>query len=137
MEQNQSIPDILEGLGVKENYVYGVEYEERNFNGVNTYDHDAPCDVCKSDRTSIMMIPARQHCDSGWTTEYTGFLVSNAANQRSASEYVCLNATPAIGKTDAANNDGALFYYVFSKCGSLPCGPYKENAALPCVVCSK
>ena len=118
----------------REGYVYGVEYEEHNFNGVNTYDHDAPCVVCKSERAAILMIPARQHCDSGWTKEYSGFLVSGAFDHKAATEYVCLDATPETEERDIANKNGATFYSVFSKCGSLPCTPYKENGPLPCVV---
>ena len=120
-----------------EGFVYGVEYEEKNFNGANTMDHDAPCVVCKSERAAIMMIPARQHCDRGWTKEYSGFLVSGAYAHKAATEYVCLDATPETEEHDISNNNGALFYYVFSKCGSLPCSPYKENGPLPCVVCSQ
>ena len=119
-----------------EGFVYGVEYEERNLNG-NHFNHDAPCVVCRSERTAIMMIPARQHCDSGWTKEYAGFLVSGAYVNKAANEYVCLDATPETEERDIANNNGAGFFYVFSKCGSLPCTPYKENGPLPCVVCSK
>ena len=72
-----------------EGLVYGVEYDERNFNG-DHFNHDAPCVVCRSERTAIMMIPARQHCDSGWTKEYAGFLVSGAYVQKAVTEYVCL-----------------------------------------------
>ena len=130
------LPSELYVASKYKGFVFGVEYEEYSFNG-NNDQHDVPCVVCKSDRTAIMMIPARQHCDNGWTFEYSGFLVSGASVHKAATEYVCLDGTPETEERDIANANGALFYQVFSKCGSLPCSPYQENGPLPCVVCSK
>lgn len=80
------------------------------------------------------MIPTPQHCDNGWTLEYSGFLVSGAYAYKAATEYVCLDGTLEHEELDIANTNGALFLYVFSKCASLPCAPYKENG--PCHVLS-
>ena len=116
-------------------FLYGVEYEQ-TFNG-QTFNHDAPCVVCKSDKTAILMIPARKHCDSGWTLEYVGMLVSGSSVNTDATEYVCLDSSPETEIHSEDDDNGALFYYVNSRCGSLPCGPYKDQGTLPCVVCSK
>lgn len=132
-------PEFLSpGLQTKsgwEGHVYGVEYED-DFNG-NHLNHDVPCAVCKSDRTAIIMIPARQHCDSGWTAEYVGFLVSGTYSYPAATEYVCLDSLPESETGTSVDNNGGSFYNVLSKCGSLPCGPYKDDGLLPCVVCTK
>ena len=116
--------------------VFGTEYDQ-NFNG-NDADDDAPCSVCKSQRTSILMLPGRQHCYSGWVMEYTGILVAGFYSYESATEYICLDSAPESlnhgpGKADNQN----LLFYVSSECGSLPCPPYKSVGILPCVVCSK
>ena len=56
-------------------YVYGAEYEVSDHNGDpfkrNLHDHDAPCVVCfVKSRGSMLMMPARNDCPSGWTEEY-------------------------------------------------------------------
>lgn len=58
--------------------VYGGEYEFSDFHsdggsqyfGQNLNDEDAPCAVCRTPRSSVLMIPARLDCYSGWTKEY-------------------------------------------------------------------
>ena len=117
------------------NYVYGVEYD-RNLNGNNAND-DAPCSVCHTQRAAILMLPGRQHCYHGWVMEYTGILVAGHYAQAAASEYICLDSAPEALVHGAQDDEQGLLYHVNSKCGSLPCPPYKDEATLPCVVCSK
>ena len=67
--------------------VYGVEYTKTFSNGM--LNEDAPCAVCQSRRKASLMIPATNQCVSGWTTEYTGFLVAaNAVIRNALSLYV-------------------------------------------------
>ena len=119
-------------------HLYGTEYEQ-NFNG-NTANNDAPCSVCKAQRTSILMLPGRQHCYPGWVMEYTGILVagaSSAATHESATEYICLDSASESLDHSAGNDNQNLLHFTSSRCGSLPCPPYKDNGVLSCVVCSK
>ena len=132
------LPDnpTYQSTGGSYNNIFGVEYQG-NFGGLPVSDHDAPCVVCMAKRTAIMMIPGRDTCYQEWTTEYAGFLVSNSADYKGKSEFVCLDALPESRPGGNANDNGALFYHVHTTCGSLPCTPYKEGGTLTCVVCSK
>ena len=116
-------------------HVYGTEYEQ-NLNG-NNYNNDAPCSVCKAQRTSILMLPGRQHCYPDWVMEYTGILVAGASGYAGATEYICLDSAPESLDHGAGDDNGNLLLSVSSQCGSLPCPPYKDNGILSCVVCSK
>ena len=62
-------------------------------------------------------------------------------NRRSSFE--CIDASPDIlprheGDEEREGDDeGALFYHVEPRCGSLPCPPYDEQREITCVVCSR
>ena len=125
--------------------VMGVEYEfygaapgdTTAFFHKNLHQEDAPCSVCHSPRTSVIMIPGRNQCYKGWTLEYKGYLVAGRSIHAAATEYVCLDDNPDIIPGGHANEDGALFYVVEGRCRPLLCPPYVEGRELTCVVCSK
>ncbi|XP_078681676.1 uncharacterized protein LOC144916423 [Branchiostoma floridae x Branchiostoma belcheri] len=52
-------------------------------------------------------------------------------------EYVCVDGQPETVPGGDANQNGALFYLVEARCGSLPCPEYVEGRELTCVVCTK
>ena len=68
-------------------YIYGAEYEM--FGNVPSaslpnHNHDVPCAVCYiAPRETVLMIPGRYTCPSGWTREYYGIS--------------CLNIIPTTG----------------------------------------
>ena len=129
-------PELLPHQTRETAHVYGTEYE-RNFNG-NELDNDVPCSVCKTQRTSILMLPGRQHCYSGWVMEYTGMLVAGClSHYESATKYICLDSASESLNHGSRSDNGNLLYYVSSRCGSLPCPPYVNDGTLYCVVCSK
>ena len=126
--------------------VFGVEYQfEGAMPGYDTttffhkkvHDEDAPCSVCRSRRSTVIMIPGRNHCYIGWTLEYKGYLVSSYYGHTAAGEYVCLDDHPDVIPGGHTNQDGKLFYLVEGRCGSLTCPPYVDGRELTCVVCSK
>jgi len=126
--------------------VYGVEYELNqktlsNFFGTNIryFSDDAPCAVCRTTRSSVIMIPGRNECYGGWTREYHGYLMSDYEGHKAASEFVCLDIDPEVltGGDHAVEKNGKLLYFVEARCGSLPCPPYVNGRELTCVVCSK
>ena len=127
-------------------HIYGAEYEffisDRNrfhgtpFFGKNLVNDDAPCSVCRSPRPSILMIPGRNVCYDGWSLEYKGYLVAGRYSDH-ATEYVCLDTNPETIIGGHADDNGALFYLVEGKCGSLECPPYVNGRELTCAVCSK
>ncbi|KAL3874761.1 hypothetical protein ACJMK2_037731 [Sinanodonta woodiana] len=121
-------------------YVYGAEYQlyvgSNPFSTVSIND-DVPCCVCKSFRTSTLMIPGRTECYPGWTMEYSGYLMSGDHSHNGATNYVCVDANPEARHGTPENHDGHLLYVVQAICGSLPCPPYVAGQVLTCVICSK
>ena len=68
------------------------------------------------------MIPAWHHCPSGWTVQYTGYMMSDHYTHNKATyECVDVNAESIPG---SHANTGGLFYYVEATCNGLPCPPY-------------
>ena len=122
--------------------VYGTEYEI-GMTGSYTpfspdlFNRDVPCAVCRTTRSSSIMIPGRTNCYSGWTVEYSGYLVSTFHGQAAPIEYVCLDGDPEAIDGGKANENGHVIYLVDVICGSLRCPPYVNGRELACVVCSK
>ena len=56
-------------------YVAGVEYDTFTY-GVfpnEAHKNNVPCSVCYvNNRPSVIMIPAKRNCVTGWTKEYEG-----------------------------------------------------------------
>ncbi|XP_078698445.1 uncharacterized protein LOC144925972 isoform X3 [Branchiostoma floridae x Branchiostoma belcheri] len=122
-------------------YMYGAEYQLHSnvpFGSTSLHNNNVPCAVCYvPTRGSKLMIPARNTCYSGWTREYHGYLMAEYYNHNSPKEYVCVDEQPEAVPGGHANHDGALFYPVEARCGSLPCPRYVEGRELTCVVCTK
>ncbi|XP_060557720.1 uncharacterized protein LOC132718111 [Ruditapes philippinarum] len=116
-------------------FVYGAEYQCFD-ESPHTHDHDVPCAVCKTPRTPVRMIPARNECHNGWTLEYRGVLVAGHHTHPAASEYVCLDESPEIITGCNADQNGILMFSVEGRCGSLKCPPYINGRELTCAVCS-
>ena len=115
-------------------YVYGTEYEVSQYSGDpfkrSIHNHDAPCVVCfAKSRGSMLMMPARNDCPSGWTEEYH--------DHKHSRNFVCVDGDPEYVPGTHANKDGALLYAVEGVCGSLPCLPYVSGRELTCAVCTK
>ena len=114
-------------------YVYGTEYEDPI---VGTDDSNAPCAVCYTTRSTVMMIPAKTSCPPSWTKEYIGYLMTERQDlQRSMYECVDSNQEP-IPETRHLNRNGALLYHVEASCNGMDCPPYDPEKELTCVVCT-
>ncbi|XP_068683190.1 collagen alpha-1(VII) chain-like [Montipora foliosa] len=123
-------------------YIYGTEYEVGQYNGDpfkrNLHDHDAPCVVCfVTSRSSMLMMPARNDCPSGWTEEYHGYLMTEYGGHTHTRDFICVDGDPEYVPGSHANKNGALLYPVEGVCGSLPCLPYVNHRELTCAVCTK
>ncbi|XP_078598014.1 uncharacterized protein LOC144874063 [Branchiostoma floridae x Branchiostoma japonicum] len=125
-------------------FMYGAEYQmdhqdHASFASFPTgFAQDVPCAVCYvPTRGSELMIPARNTCPTGWIKEYDGYLMASHYSHASAKEYVCMDGQPETVPDGDANQNGALFYLVEARCGSLPCPSYVEGRELTCVVCTK
>jgi len=124
-----------------------VEYElhpqnvfSKSNNGGNPlHDNPAPCAVCYvGGRSTILnMVPAKTQCPDGWTTEYAGYLASEAQdNARKRSSYICWDEASEVAAGETSQNQ-AVIYSVQVLCGSLPCSLYPNGRELTCIVCSK
>ncbi|XP_045176899.2 short-chain collagen C4-like [Mercenaria mercenaria] len=123
-------------------YISGTEYQSNYFHEFDPFpqsmlDQDAPCAVCRSPRTTSIMIPGKTDCYTGWTIEYTGYLMSGYHRHQAATDYACVDIRPEATFHGEANQDGKLLFFVEVKCGSLPCQEYPNDRELACVVCSK
>ena len=95
------------------------------------------CSVCYiAPRETVLMIPGKYTCPSGWTREYYGYLMS-ARYSHHRSTFECMDISPETIAGGHANQDGALFYHTEPRSGSLPCPPYEEQKEITCAVCSK
>ncbi|XP_025112797.1 short-chain collagen C4-like isoform X3 [Pomacea canaliculata] len=112
-------------------YIYGAEYKFAEH-----HDMDVVCAVCRARLAVTVMVPGTDVCPEGWTLQYAGHLTAGMVGHRAASEYLCLDANPEHRPGSHESRNGALFYYVFAQCGSLPCPPY-TNMYLTCAVCSR
>eukprot|EP00118_Oscarella_pearsei_P023396 m.279734 g.279734 ORF g.279734 m.279734 type:complete len:293 (+) comp40625_c1_seq3:203-1081(+) len=120
-------------------YMYNAQYEVYNFNpfSPNVYpEDDVPCAVCRVKRkTSLLVIPARNVCPSGWRREYYGYLMTGMYNDH-PHDIICVDRHAEAVPGTRGDKSGALLYFVDGKCSHLLCGPYKNNAELTCAVCS-
>ena len=89
-------------------YLYGAEYDTwRSGPFYSMHDHNVPCAVCyTSTRVTVLTIPARYECPSGWTREYYGYLMSAAYTFRRTT-YECMDYNPDSIPGSGANNNGA------------------------------
>ncbi|CAC5367412.1 unnamed protein product [Mytilus coruscus] len=126
----------------KNEEVYGSEYRlgssvkpSRWSESMNN--KEVPCSVCyKKHRSTVLMIPGRMTCYKGWNSEYNGYLMSDHSTHYRR-DYACVDikAEPLDNKN--GDEHGAYFYPLRTKCGSLRCPPYTNEADVLCVVCSK
>ena len=126
--------------GQNAGYIYGTEYEVNDNNIFNKglHNHEAPCVVCYvRSRGSMLMMPARNDCPSGWTEEYHGYLMTEHHSHKKSRDFICVDENAEYVPGSAANNNGALLYTVEGRCGSLPCLPYIDARELTCAVCTK
>ena len=120
--------------------MYGVEYKNHPIGSDIEY-HNAPCAVCyTSTRYSILMLPAKLTCPPNWTTEYSGYLMTD--DNQYGSQHECVDSNPeSIPGYDA--HDGlhkicSVRGYCDNNYYGLSCPPYSTaDKALTCVVCSR
>jgi len=118
-------------------FIHGAEYQTHGSMLDDLKDHDVPCVVCRTNSTNVLMVPAKQTCNTGWVREYAGFLMSERNVHPSSKEFICMDETPEPIVGTYLNKDGALFYFQQAVCGSRPCLPYINWRELTCVVCTQ
>ena len=126
---------LLFQSGVRDHsYVYGTEYASPLVPGRHV--HNAPCAVCYlPTMNTVIMIPAKTSCPSGWTREYYGYLMSERIiNRRTMYTCVDMDMESVPGSQD--DTIGGDFYHVEAHCSDMACPPYDNSKELNCVVCS-
>ena len=127
--------------------VDSVEYEIYDFTPFGSqHNHDAPCAVCRVTlRGTMIMIPARMSCSTGWTREYFGYLMSARSNYK-RTEFICFDRNPEAVVGSQYNEAGSAIFPVEVRCrdpdpdsftGGLPCDKFPTGNELSCVVCTK
>ena len=82
------------------------------------------------------MIPAKVNCPTNWTTEYTGYLMTESSGHY-RSTYECVDNDPeSVAGLNGTDSYQALLYHVEPVCTGLSCPPYDSGKVLTCVVCS-
>ena len=121
--------------------LYGAEYRDTSPILGSLLNLDVVCAACYSPQRAVkVMIPARVNCtDPSWTREYFGYLMSSspAFGDQFRTVFECVDVGTESIPDSGANTNGALFYFVEARCGSLQCPPYVEGSEIPCVVCTK
>ena len=121
-------------------YICGTEYQTRGDYLNSLHDDNVPCAACHvTTRSAQLMIPGTDQCPGGWTSEYTGWLMSARHDNKGRTMFVCVDknaqALPGLG----ADRDVAQMYHTSVDCNYLgiPCPPYVNAKHLACVVCTK
>ena len=135
----------------KQAHMFGAEYETPDYpsndffdlsnnHGESLHNHDVPCVLCHvTGRGSVFTFPALRKCPENWHLEYQGYLMApsnRGANHVQHTKPVCMDEAPEVIQGGSANKNGALFYMVEARCGSLPCPNYVEGRELTCAVCT-
>ncbi|VDI70608.1 Hypothetical predicted protein, partial [Mytilus galloprovincialis] len=121
---------------------YGGEYEVSSTSKPSGWSgsmgsKEVPCSVCyRKQRSAVLMIPGRKTCYKGWNSEYNGYLMSDH-NVYSKKDYACEDKNAEQLDNKNGDENGALFYTLRTKCGSLRCPPYTNEADVLCFVCTK
>ena len=97
-----------------------------------------PCAVCYvNDKSTILTIPAKYTCPTGWTREYNGYLMSEITEaNRPRKDTICADR---IGESAGAYTPWPSVNYLMNvHCDEgLVCPPYTASKPLTCAVCSK
>lgn len=82
------------------------------------------------------MIPARNDCPIGWTTEYSGYLASETSDDYCL-QFLCFDTSLETIAGGEGNHAGAAqAWNVEIACGGIPCPPYNEERELTCAICT-
>ncbi|WP_411026854.1 hypothetical protein, partial [Salmonella sp. s55044] len=87
------------------------------------------------------VVPASDKCrGTGWTMEYSGYMMSSSSGSHYRAEYICVDDEAEGIPRTSANNNEAMLYVVTTQCGSsgggLPCPPYANGLHVLCAVCT-
>ena len=98
-----------------------------------------PCALCyTTTKSTSFMLPGRYTCPSGWSTEYSGYIMTEhtGSNKGGRRDTICVDQD-----AEAAATKGralaAMLYLMQVTCIGLDCPPFNSSIPLTCAVCSK
>eukprot|EP01047_Picozoa_sp_COSAG01_P085635 COSAG01_NODE_18902_length_1045_cov_1.292812_1_plen_311_part_01 len=106
------------------------------------HDEDVPCAVCQSTGSlATLMQPGNSVCPSGWSSEYSGFIMSAPYNDNYRTEYICVDAEAEASANSATVDNSAdsthLSPVEIQRSNGDTLEGYTSNAELTCAVCSQ
>ena len=122
--------------------LYDIQYSYRgsgSFPLANLHRENTPCAVCFVDRSTILTIPAKYTCPTGWTREYYGYLATEHTTPgRRRKDTICVDVN-AVSGGGSGVRPSACACFMDVKCNNQghACPPYAEKKPLTCAVCSK
>ena len=130
-----SNPEYTSSSATGSHTLEGVEY---NNHPAGLQNHNVPCAVCYSSlRPTIMMIPAKLTCPPNWTSEYTGYLMTEDGTH---TRHACVDQSPEFIHGTSRNSGRYEFFALNADCNNdgFSCPPYSSaNKAVTCVVCTR
>ena len=121
-------------------HVAGVEYYSHTFPSLSAVNnHNVPCALCYvSTRSVAVMIPAKTHCPTNWTLEYTGYLMSERDSHGGRTMYECVDKNPeSVPGLNGQGTPTLFFIPVEPYCNGLSCPPYDAHKELTCALCTR
>ncbi|CAC5420841.1 unnamed protein product [Mytilus coruscus] len=104
-------PDFVKTSGSDFGRMYGAEFNTDLF-GSNSDDQDLPCAVCRVMRaSSVIMIPGKNRCYTGWNMEYHGYLAPNKHDDEAAGSFVCIDIQPEYVSGGSSRNSYSKQFY--------------------------
>ena len=122
--------------------LYHIEYAihgDPSFPLANLHRKNTPCAVCYVNRSTILTIPAKYTCPTGWTREYYGYLTAeHTVSGRRRKDTICVDVNSVSGGGEG-HTHAACACFMDIKCNNKghACPPYAERKPLTCAVCSK
>ena len=98
-----------------------------------------PCALCyTTTKSTSFMLPGRYTCPSGWSSEYTGYIMTEWTGNSVAGrrDTICVDQDAEEASTKGRANP-AMLYLMQVTCIALDCPPFDSQKPLTCVVCSK
>ena len=97
-----------------------------------------PCALCyTTTKSTSFMMPGRYTCPSGWSTEYSGYIMTEyTQNGRGRRDTICVDQDDEAAATKSSAHP-AMLYLMQATCIGLNCPPFNSQKPLTCVVCSK
>ena len=122
--------------------LYHIEYAihgDPSFPLANLHRENTPCAVCYVNKSTILTIPAKYTCPTGWTREYYGYLTAeHTVSGRRRKDTICVDVNAVSGGGEGYTPSScACFMDVKCYNKGHACPPYAERKPLTCAVCSK